>query len=49
MKWLSNQNSSTKIYLVHGEKDILNKALTLYKQKGFNDTKIATKGINLLQ
>ena len=49
MKWLSNQDSSTNIYLVHGEKDILNKALTLYKQKGFPNTKIAIKGINLLQ
>ena len=49
MKWLSNQDSTTKIYLVHGEKDILNKALILYKQKGFNNTKIAVKGINLLQ
>ncbi len=49
MKWLSNQDSSTKIYLVHGEKDTLNKALALYKQKGFNNTKIAVKGINLLQ
>ena len=48
MKWLSNQNSSTKIYLVHGEKDTLNKALALYKQKGFPSTKIAIKGINIL-
>ena len=30
-------------------KDILNKALALYKQKGFPNTKIAIKGINLLQ
>ncbi|MCR4663509.1 MAG: MBL fold metallo-hydrolase [Endomicrobiaceae bacterium] len=49
MKWLSNQDSATKIYLVHGEKDTLNKALALYKQKGFPNTKIAIKGINLLQ
>ena len=49
IKWLSNQDSSTKIYLVHGDKDILNKALSLYKQKGFENTKIAIKGINLLQ
>ncbi len=48
MKWLSNQDSSTKIYLVHGDKDILDKALILYKQKGFENTKIAVKGINVL-
>ncbi len=48
MKWLSNQDSDTKIYLVHGEKDILNKALTLYKQKGFINTKIAIAGNNTL-
>lgn len=48
MKWLSNQDSDTKIYLIHGEKDILNKALTLYKQRGFENTKIAVEGINNL-
>ena len=48
MKWLSNQDSTTKIFLVHGEKEILDKALTLYKQKGFVNTKIAVAGNNIL-
>ena len=48
MKWLSNQDSDTRIYLVHGEKDTLDKALNLYKQKGFVNTKIAVKGNNVL-
>ena len=48
MKWLSNQDSTTKVYLVHGEKDILEKALSLYKNKGFENTKITIKGVNIL-
>ena len=48
LNWLSNQDSDTRIYLVHGEKDTLDKALILYKQKGFINTKIAVKGDNIL-
>ena len=48
MKWLSNQNSETKVYLVHGEKVTLENALNLYKNKGFINTKIAIIGINVL-
>ncbi len=48
MNWLSNQDSTTTIYLVHGESDILKKSQILYKQKGFDKTKIAIEGINIL-
>lgn len=48
MKWLSNQDSTTKIFLVHGDKNNLKKSQVLYKQKGFNNTEIAVKGINIL-
>jgi len=48
MYWLSNQDSTTTIYLVHGENNILKKSQNLYKQKGFNKTNIAIKGINIL-
>lgn len=48
MKWLSKQNPETKIYLVHGEKSTLEKALNLYKKNGFINTKIAVNGVNIL-
>ena len=48
MKWLSKQNSETKIYLVHGEKSTLENALNLYKKNGFINTKIAVNGVNIL-
>ena len=48
MKWLSNQDSNTKVYLVHGEKNTLERALSLYKERGFANTKIAIEGINIL-
>ncbi len=48
MHWLSKQDSTTTIYLVHGESDILKKSQILYKQKGFSKTNIAIKGINVL-
>ncbi len=48
MRWNSNQDSSTNFYLVHGERNILEKAKALYKQKGFVNTKIAVLGENKL-
>ena len=48
LRWLSKQDSSTVIYLVHGEKETLNETQKVYKEKGFTKTYIAVEGDNLL-
>ncbi len=49
LRWLSNQDENTQLFLVHGEKDVLKKAQKKYKSKGFPDTKIAIIGSHPLQ
>lgn len=44
LKWLSNQNFQTKIYLVHGNKDNLKKAKNTLIEKGFSKTEIVSLG-----
>lgn len=41
IKWLGNDNKTTNIYLVHGEKEGLESAKKILKQKGFLNSKVA--------
>ncbi|MBQ3835474.1 MAG: MBL fold metallo-hydrolase [Elusimicrobia bacterium] len=49
LRWLTNQDANTQLYLVHGEKDVLKKAQKNYKLKGFRNTKIAVIGEQVLK
>ncbi len=48
LRWLSEQDENTQLYLVHGEKNTLKKAQKNYKSKGFPNTHIAREGIQIL-
>lgn len=45
LRWLSDQDENTQLYLVHGDKDTLKKAQKIYKSKGFPNTKIVISNI----
>ncbi|MDD5021986.1 MAG: MBL fold metallo-hydrolase [Endomicrobiaceae bacterium] len=41
IKWLGNDNKKTNIYLIHGEKESLESAKNILKQRGFLNSKVA--------
>jgi len=49
IRWLSNQDKYTNVYLVHGDKKNLKEAKNILIKKGFTKTKIALSGKNIIE
>lgn len=49
IRWLSNQDKYTFVYLVHGDKNNLKQAKNILSQKGFPKVEIALLGKNIIK